>query len=78
MSAPNTQERYVMEKNNGELRRLGDQHAVLKSAMGTLVLAPVDFSKPGLRILDSGTADGIVPMYPAQCGALLLTDLVLN
>jgi gliotoxin biosynthesis N-methyltransferase len=41
-----------------ELKRLADNHEVFKDAMGGLLLAPVDFSKPGLRILDSATADG--------------------
>lgn len=48
-----------MEGVEGELQRLADQHAVLKHAMGALTVAPVDFSRPNLRILDSGTADGI-------------------
>lgn len=41
-----------------ELKRLADNHEVFKDAMGGLLLAPVDLSKPGLRILDSATADG--------------------
>ncbi|KAF3771422.1 hypothetical protein M406DRAFT_34527, partial [Cryphonectria parasitica EP155] len=58
------QKRYVMGEDDDELHRLGDQHAVLKSAMGTVVLAPVNFSTPGLRILNSGTADGTAPKCP--------------
>jgi hypothetical protein len=35
------------------------QHLVLIDALdGRIVLPPIDLSKPGLRILDSGTADG--------------------
>jgi hypothetical protein len=41
-----------------ELKRLADNHDVFKDAMGGLLLVPVDLSKPGLRILDSATADG--------------------
>jgi hypothetical protein len=41
-----------------ELKRLSDNHEVFKDAMGGLLLAPVNLSKPGLRILDSATADG--------------------
>ena len=41
-----------------ELQRLSDNHAVFKDAMGGLLFAPVDLSKPGLRVLDSATADG--------------------
>jgi hypothetical protein len=44
-----------------ELKRLADNHEVIKDAMGGLILAPVDLSKPGLRILDCATADGISP-----------------
>ncbi|KAF2246838.1 hypothetical protein BU26DRAFT_431537 [Trematosphaeria pertusa] len=45
--------------SDSELQRLANQHVVLKSGMGTLALAPVDFTSPNLRILDSGTADGL-------------------
>lgn len=59
-----TREHYVMEENEGELERLKNQHIVLKNSMGTLLCAPVDFVTPGLRILDSGTADGVIPTFP--------------
>ena len=36
-----------------------DQHETLKDSMSKLVLAPMDFSKPELCILDSATADGV-------------------
>jgi hypothetical protein len=61
-----------MEANRGELQRLANQHETYKSAMGTLTVAPVDFSGPALRILDSGTADGLslseisVPHFPLK------------
>jgi hypothetical protein len=44
-----------------ELKRLTDNHEVIKDAMGGLIWAPVDLSKPGLRILDCATADGTSP-----------------
>jgi hypothetical protein len=44
-----------------ELKRLTDNHEVLKDAMGGLILAPMDLSMPGLRILDCATADGTSP-----------------
>lgn len=48
------------EKNEQlEQQRLEGQHEVVVYAMGKQVLAPVDFSKPGLRILDSGCANGM-------------------
>ncbi|ETS77614.1 hypothetical protein PFICI_09676 [Pestalotiopsis fici W106-1] len=50
---------YVMEENEGELQRLANQHEIITKYLGTLALAPVDFSRPNLRILDSGTADGL-------------------
>ena len=42
-----------------ELKRLSDNHEVFKEAMGGLPFAPLDLSKPGRRILDSATADGM-------------------
>ncbi|KAI1384529.1 S-adenosyl-L-methionine-dependent methyltransferase [Hypoxylon trugodes] len=54
------EERYILEGHEGELQRLADQHDVLTYASDNkLVFAPVDFSQPGLRILDSGCADGL-------------------
>lgn len=44
--------------HTAELQRLTDQHAIVTDALNGLLLAPVDFSKPGLKILDSATADG--------------------
>lgn len=47
------------DENKSEKERLAGQHDVITNAMGgRLLFAPVDLSKPGLRILDSGTADG--------------------
>ncbi|KAK2753309.1 hypothetical protein FQN55_003438 [Onygenales sp. PD_40] len=54
MSETNT---YFMTSDD-ELSRLANQHDVFKDEMGSLVLAPVDFSAGPLRILDSATADG--------------------
>lgn len=61
-------EKYFMEKNAkeaAEVERLSYQHEVIKSFMGSLVIAPVDLTIPGLRILDSATADGNI--YQEQC-----------
>lgn len=49
------------DDNKSEKARLSGQHEVLVDAMGGIskaVVAPLDTSKSGLRILDSGTADG--------------------
>ena len=53
------EEKYFMEGNADELQRLTCQHEVIKAHVGKLILAPLDLSKPGLRILDSATADGM-------------------
>ncbi|KAF2789633.1 hypothetical protein K505DRAFT_91362 [Melanomma pulvis-pyrius CBS 109.77] len=80
MATSGDTERYIMEANEGELQRLANQHQVLKSAMGTLTVAPIDFSRPNLRILDSGTADGLwlrdVQATIAQPHAYVGTDIV--
>ena len=52
------EEKYILDSPE-EVNRLAEQHDVIKDAMGGLIAVPLDFSKPGLRILDSGTADGI-------------------
>ncbi|EQB53491.1 N-methyltransferase sirN [Colletotrichum gloeosporioides] len=47
------------DDNKSESARLHDQHDVLLHAMGDrAILAPVDFSRRYLRILDSGAGDG--------------------
>lgn len=50
---------YLLQESLSEPARLRMQHEVIKDAMGgRLILAPVDMSRPGLRILDSATTDG--------------------
>ncbi|KAK8915005.1 N-methyltransferase sirN [Metarhizium anisopliae] len=49
---------YHLEYHDEEVARLAAQHEVFLDAMGKLVFAPVDLGRNGLRILDSGTADG--------------------
>ncbi|KAM0713932.1 hypothetical protein Q7P37_010895 [Cladosporium fusiforme] len=47
--------------NRSEVQRLRDQHDTILNAMGgkeSLIHPPIDLTKPGLRILDSGCADG--------------------
>lgn len=48
---------YFLDGNAEELERLRLGQLVIKNHMENLVLAPVDFQKPGLRVLDSATAD---------------------
>jgi len=50
---------YILEASPTETQRLRMQHDVIKEALdGHLITAPIDLSLPGLRILDSATADG--------------------
>lgn len=46
------------DDNQTEQRRLEGQHEVMLYAMGKAVYAPIDLGTPGLRILDSGGANG--------------------
>lgn len=48
----------AVKGHSTELQRLRDNGEVIKNAIGGLLFAPVDFSKPGMKILDSATADG--------------------
>lgn len=45
-------------RRSKEIDRLHNQHKLVKSAFGGLILCPVDLSSPNVRILDSATADG--------------------
>jgi hypothetical protein len=50
---------YLLPEPRKEVERLTVQDSVLAYAMDNRrVFAPVDFTKPGLKVLDSGTADG--------------------
>jgi len=51
-------EDYVHGYGESEMERLRGQHDGLKAVMRSLVLAPLLLNSPGLKILDSGTADG--------------------
>lgn len=49
---------YFLEGSD-EVKRLEQQHPVIKASMGgRLILAPIDFGRKDMRILDSGTSDG--------------------
>lgn len=54
-----TEDNLIFEAGGGEIARLTLQSKVIKYTMGKLVLAPVDLSKTGLRILDQACADGL-------------------
>lgn len=50
---------YPGPRDLSESQRLKAQSDLVTAAFGSLVLCPLDLSTPGLRILDSGTADGL-------------------
>lgn len=52
-------ENYLLPDAEKEVQRLTDQDSAIVYAMNNKrIVAPLDFSRPGLKILDSGTADG--------------------
>ena len=57
MAESEEEPKYFLDSDQ-ELKRLASNHAVVKDAMGRLILAPVDFSAGRLEVLDSCTADG--------------------
>lgn len=51
---------YLLPEPGKEIARLTEQDAVITHMMNDKrILAPINLAKPGLRILDSGTADGL-------------------
>jgi hypothetical protein len=52
----------VFGETKSEVERLRIQHVVIKDQIKDLILAPVDLSTSGLRILDQATADGMSMM----------------
>lgn len=51
---------YLLPEPEKEIARLTEQDAVITHLMdGKRILAPIDLARPNLRILDSGTADGL-------------------
>lgn len=67
---------YFLEQNPTEVERLSYQHEVIKDFAGTLLFVPTELSKPGLRILDSATADGVL-YRPTQTVHHLSPPLIL-
>ena len=58
MASKTLEDIYPGERSSKETARLRTQHNLVKGTFGGLILCPVDLSRPGVRILDSGTADG--------------------
>ncbi|KAJ9647554.1 hypothetical protein H2204_000183 [Knufia peltigerae] len=58
-SEPHTKPHYPGPRDLSESKRLKAQSDLVTAAFGELVLCPIDLTAAGLRILDSGTADGL-------------------
>lgn len=48
----------IFAANESEVERLEKQHQVIYAAMPQLVLAPLDLSTGGFRVLDQATGSG--------------------
>lgn len=48
----------IFAANESEVERLDKQHKVVFAAMPQLVLAPIDLSRGGYRVLDQATGSG--------------------
>lgn len=55
---PDSENGYLLNYEEQEKRRMNMQHDLIKTYMGKLILAPLPFDKPNLRVLDSGTFNG--------------------
>ncbi|KXJ85045.1 hypothetical protein Micbo1qcDRAFT_191037 [Microdochium bolleyi] len=76
-SAVNGQQ--LTNRSAGESERLRQQHELVKSVMGgKLVQSPVDLARPGLRVLDSGTAQALWPLDLIASGRLHATADVVG
>lgn len=61
----------IFAANESEVQRLDKQHRVIRAAMPQLVLAPVDLTSGGKRILDQATGSGTMQPPRAQLLPLL-------
>ena len=59
MAEDKNQTHYFLDESPDELKRLDLGQQVISSYMGKPVWAPIDFSKPGYKILDSACANGM-------------------
>lgn len=61
---------YFLPEPDKEVQRLTDQDAAIAHAMEyKRILAPLEFSRPGLKVLDSATADGMSNHWKPPCWA---------
>nr|AAT01502.1 SirN [Plenodomus lingam] len=61
---------YLLDYDDTEKRRLREQHDLIKAYTGKLILAPLDLTKPNLKILDSGTFDELPADSPFKASEL--------
>ena len=54
----NNDDNVIFGANKSEMERLDMQHKVILASKPDLIQAPIDFSKPGLKILDQATGSG--------------------
>lgn len=78
-----TSSSYFLPVNETEAERLMAQHLVLIDALdGRIILPRIDFTRSGLNILDSGTADGMYATVSCgreqEKGRRLLTNSALR
>lgn len=59
---PDSENGYLLNYEDQEKRRMNMQHDLIKTYMGKLILAPLPFDQPNLRVLDSGTFNGKSPL----------------
>ncbi|KAI0411482.1 hypothetical protein F5X98DRAFT_46755 [Xylaria grammica] len=59
MAEDKNQTHYFLDGNPEELERLQLGQEIISDCFRKLVFAPVDLESPGLRVLDSATADGL-------------------
>ncbi|KAF4807287.1 N-methyltransferase gliN [Colletotrichum siamense] len=60
---------YLLPYNEAEIKRLRLQHDLIQPYMGGLIPAPINLKQKGLKILESGTFDGIQAGKPILVSA---------
>ncbi|KAL4969539.1 N-methyltransferase gliN [Aspergillus stella-maris] len=58
-AVPDSENGYLLNYQDEERARMQIQHDLIKAYMGKLILAPIDLTQSGLRVLDSGTFDAL-------------------
>ncbi|KAL4795548.1 hypothetical protein BDV19DRAFT_389142 [Aspergillus venezuelensis] len=58
-AVPDSENGYLLNYQDEERARMQIQHDLIKAYMGKLILATIDLTHPGFRVLDSGTFDAL-------------------